>query len=73
MPDVSYNPLFSCFFAANRRLEEWRGMGRECIGGDVPLNVTGFGNRDNQICVQPFTERLQEKTYKGCIWKYFGN
>lgn len=45
-------------------------MGREHIGGDVPLNVIGFGNRDSQIRVQPFTERLQEKTYEGCIWKY---
>jgi len=44
-------------------------MGRECIGGDVLLSIIGFGNRDNQICVQSFTERLKKKTY-GAI---FGN
>lgn len=39
------------------------------MGGELPLNIIGFGNRDNQICVQPFDGDFR-KRHTGTV---FGN
>lgn len=37
------------------------------MGGNVPLNIIGFGSRDNQICVQPFARDFRKK-HTGAIF-----
>lgn len=61
--------ISSCFFAGNRRLRELRGMGRECIGVDMPLSIISFGKKENQILSSPLL-RLFRKIHARSI---FGN